>query len=86
MEPRLEIVYGSDALRGGVYLELGRVDGLRRHALLEVFRSDRDGSLTFYADARCALPFVRVEEFMKRAQAELATRPSSPSGAHVGTA
>lgn len=67
-----EIVFGSDVIRDGVFWELDRVDGQKRETVLEVFRSDQDGSLTFAAHLVCEVPFSVIQNFIHRASAEAA--------------
>ena len=71
-KPQYEVVFGSDVIRDGVFWELDRVDGQERETILEVFRADEDGSLSFAAYTACELPFSVVENLVRRARTETA--------------
>jgi hypothetical protein len=72
VESPYRFVLGSDVERDGMFLELRREESGRRELLLEVFRSDADGALSFSAARPCDVPFGTVERFIARARAELA--------------
>ncbi len=74
------VVLGSDAERDGLSLALERAAEGRRDTLLEVFRSDTDGTLTFNALEACEVPLEVLESFLAHARRELGD-PSAASEA-----
>jgi hypothetical protein len=88
MNPKFEIVFGSDVIHDGVYLELSEVGAQSRTPLVDIFRGDSDGTLraTFYTDEGYELPFSVLEEFVQRARTELASSPPNSDGSAAGTA
>ncbi len=62
-------IMGSDVSRDGMFLELAE-DSNHANLLLEVFYSDRDGSMTLSAFAE-AIPLPIVQEFISEAQRRL---------------
>jgi hypothetical protein len=69
-----EILFGSDVDRDGVYLELRRLDADAPQFVLEIFRSDRDGSITVTSEA-APMPADVVSELLDRVKVELLQRP-----------
>lgn len=67
---RYEILFGSDVINDGVYLELNDITEEPSENLLFAFWSDVDGSFTFSA-YRENLPFELVETFLKEARKRL---------------
>jgi hypothetical protein len=62
-----EIVFGSDVVRDGVFLELTDWTGAEPKIILEAFWSDAIGTFTVYA---CCtdLPFVVLDHFVQEAR------------------
>jgi hypothetical protein len=77
VDPRFQMLLGSDSERDGIFLELAYEYEGYREVFLEVFRSEADGTLTFNVERPCELPFAVVEKFVQRARAELAVPAST---------
>ena len=63
---------GSDVQRDGMFFEVAGPDG---EMLAEIFYSDQDGKMTFWADA-CGLPLELVEWMIREAKERLIPPPS----------
>ena len=78
-----ELVYGSDIQRDGVYLELSDVSRDDPVVIVDAFRWDPDGRITFSA-YREDVPFEIVEWFTAEVRRRLAPA-ITPSDPPIGT-
>jgi hypothetical protein len=62
-------LFGSDLEGDGVFLELNDVTSGRHETVIEVFRSDLDGNISFNC-LKNNLPFELVEKFVLEARNE----------------
>lgn len=75
--PTYQISFGSDIKRDGVYLELARIESDGAYAIIEVFRSDSDGKITFttFPAESEAIPPDLVARLVERIKTDLLERP-----------
>ena len=75
-ESRYEFIVASDVIRDGLGMEMWRVEGGNRVQVLEAFRSDVTGEITFAAYEE-DLPFALVDRFVAAARERLTADASS---------
>jgi hypothetical protein len=69
---KYEVIFGSDIIRNGVFLELDDITETGKPiGILEVFFNDSDGSFIFNAWKEVELPFEIIEFFIKGARERL---------------
>lgn len=71
-----DVVFGSDVDRDGVFVELTRVEAGARYPIVEIFRSDADGSYTVGA-ADEAVPELHMTQLLDQVRSRLAGRGAS---------
>ena len=69
-----QIVFGSDIDRDGVFLELSRLEPDGSHPIVEIFRSDRDGSITLTSEPE-PIPPDLIASLLDRVRTDLLQRP-----------
>ena len=69
-----QIVFGSDIDRDGVFLELARLEADGSHPIIEVFRSDRDGSITVTSEPE-PIPPDLIVRLLDKVKTDLLQRP-----------